>query len=198
MSRRQTVDRRTCRPPSVVCRQAMTKMYLIRHAETERTHDDPTLWPLSERGEEQVKLLAAQPFWSEVKAIITSDEPKAIATVKDVAFERGIALFTRDCLRELKRTHEWIDDYDERVRDVFAQPAVSRGGWERATDAQARILSCVEALMQQYDPQAFGVVSHGMVLALLLASLNNMHGHTFELWQQLGFASVTLMERQSE
>lgn len=173
----------------------MTKIYLIRYAETERTHADPTLWSLSERGEQQARLLAEQSFWSEVKAIISSDEQKAIATVKDIAFERGIPLFTRDCLRELKRTPEWLDDYEARVQEVFAKPVLSIGGWERAADAQRRILLCVEELMKEFDRAPFAVVSHGMVLALLIAALRNELGYVFEIWKALGFASVTLMER---
>ena len=33
----------------------MTKIYLVRHAETEPAGNDAALWPLSERGEEQVR-----------------------------------------------------------------------------------------------------------------------------------------------
>lgn len=173
----------------------MTRIYLIRHAETEEGGPDPALWPLSERGEEQVRVLAAQPFWSEIQAVVSSDEPKALATVAGIAAERGIPLFKHESLRELKRTRGRVDDYDERVRQVFARPAQSVEGWERATDAQARILACMDELIGRFDPQPFAVVSHGMVLALLLASVQNALGQTFEIWKQLGFASVVSMER---
>ena len=122
----------------------MTKIYLIRHAESKPTGHDATRWPLSERGEQQAVALAAQAFWSEIVAIVSSDEPKAMASVQDVAIERGIPLLTRECLRELKRTSAWLDDYEERVREAFESPARSIGGWERATDAQVRVLACVD------------------------------------------------------
>lgn len=173
----------------------MTKIYLIRHAETEPAGDDPTMWPLSERGEDQVRVLAAQPFWTEVKAIVTSDELKAVATVSDIAIQRGIPFFKHEGLRELKRTPGWLAAYDERVREVFARPAQSVEGWERAADAQARVLACVDELIARFDPEPFAVVSHGMLIALLLASVQNVLAQAFDVWQQIGFANVISMER---
>ena len=173
----------------------MTKIFLVRHAETEQGEGDATLWPLSEHGLKQVQSLAQQPFWSEVKAIISSDELKAVSTVDRIAFDRKVPLFMHPGLRELKRTPEWLDDYEARVLEVFQKPAESVGGWERAADAQARILATVEELIAKYDPEPFAIVSHGMVMALLLASVNNIMGQVFDIWQDLGFATVVLMER---
>jgi broad specificity phosphatase PhoE len=174
----------------------VTKVYLVRHAETEPAGNDAALWPLSERGEAQARKLASQSFWAEVKAIISSDEPKALATVSAVALDRKIPLHTHHGLRELGRTPVWLADYEARVLDVFQKPALSIEGWERAADAQARILSTLAELVLKFDGQPFAVVSHGLVLALLLASVNNRMGQVFDMWQQFGFAAVVLMERE--
>ncbi|MBI3732053.1 MAG: histidine phosphatase family protein [Chloroflexi bacterium] len=174
-----------------------TRIYLIRHAETEPDDDDATLWPLSQTGEQQVKQLAAQPFWDEVTAIVSSTEMKAIATVQGIAFEHSIPLFTHDGLRELRRTPGLIDNYSERAQQVFEKPAISIGNWERAADAQARIMACLDELIARFGQSPFAVVSHGMVLALLLAALQDALGYTYEIWESLGFASVTLIERNS-
>lgn len=173
----------------------MSKVYLVRHAEVEQNGDDATLWPLSERGEEQVRKLAAQPFWDEVKTIISSNERKAVATVSPIAAERSIPLFMHDGLRELRRTAVHVDDYEARVLEVFQKPALSVEGWERAADAQARILSTLDELLLKFDSAPFAVVSHGMVMALLLATVNNRLGQVFDIWQQLGYGDVILMER---
>lgn len=176
----------------------MSRIYVIRHAETEQAGDDAFYWPLSEQGEEQARLLARQPFWSEVQAIVASDEPKAIATISQIAFDRRIPMFLEQRLRELKRTSEHIEDYEARVLEVFQKPAINVGGWERAADAQARALACFDELVKRYEATPFAIVSHGMLLSLLLASLQNMLGYTFELWQSLGFASVILVERDDQ
>ena len=174
----------------------MTKIYLVRHAEAEPAGNDAALWPLSERGEEQVRTLAAQSFWDEVNAIVSSDEPKAFATVSPIAFERQIPLHTHSGLRELRRTPIWLEDYEARVLDVFQRPELSIEGWERAADAQARILATLDELLLKFDGQPFAVVSHGIVMALLLATVNDRLAQVFDIWQQLGFAEVILMERE--
>ncbi len=194
MTRDKAVATLVTRHSPLVTRR-MTKIFLIRHAETEPTGDDATLWPLSERGESQVRELTAQPFWDEVKAIICSDEQKAVATVQSIAFEHGIPLYTRSCLRELARTPGIIGDYAARVQEVFAKPALSVGGWERAADAQARIVACIHGLIQEFDAAPFAIVSHGMLLALLLAAMQSELGNTFEIWKSLPFASVRLIKR---
>src|SRR5512134_2828421 len=106
----------------------MPKVYLIRHAETEPTGDDAFYWPLSTRGEEQVTLLARQPFWDEIKAVVSSDEPKALATVTRTARERGLPVFHDQRLRELRRTPEHLDDYESRVLEVMQKAAQGIGG----------------------------------------------------------------------
>jgi len=120
----------------------------------------------------------------------------AHATVSAIAFERRIPLHTHHGLRELRRAPIWLEDYEARVLEVFQKPALSVEGWECAADAQARILATLDELMLKFDGQPFAVVSHGMVLALLLASVNNRLGQVFDMWQQLGFAAVVLMERE--
>ena len=174
----------------------MTKIYLVRHAEAEPSGNDAALWPLSERGESQVRKLAGAPFWDEVKTIISSDEPKAVATVSPIAAERRIPLQMHQGLRELCRTAVWLEDYEARVLDVFQKPALSIEGWERASDAQARILATLEELLLKFDGAPFAVVSHGMVMALLLATVYNRLGQVFDMWQQIGFGDVILMERE--
>ena len=174
----------------------MTKVYLVRHAETKPVGNDAALWPLSELGEAQARKLASQSFWADVQAIISSDEPKALATVSAIALERKIPLHTHHGLRELRRTSLWLDDYEARVLDVFQKPALSIEGWEPAADAHARILATLAELLLKFEGQPIAVVSHGLVLALLLASVNNRMGQVFDMWQQFGFADVVLMERE--
>lgn len=173
----------------------MPKVYLIRHAETQETREDRFFWPLSDRGEEQAHAIAGAPFWDEIQAIISSDESKAIATVSHIVHERRIPLFYDPRLRELKRPDERVEDYEARVLEVFQKPAMTVGGWERAVDAQARMIACFEEMVARYGETPFAMVSHGMTLALLIATLQNTVGYAFDIWQTLGFGTVVLVER---
>ena len=53
----------------------------------------------------------------------------------------------------------------------FAHPETSVRGWERAVDAQARIVSAMRAVLAAAPPGDVAVVSHGGVGALLLSHL---------------------------
>lgn len=173
----------------------MPKVYLVRAVETQETHEDPMFWPLSERGEDQAKMIARLPLWDEVQAIVTSDESSAIATVSQIVRERRKPLFHDARLRELKRTTEHLEDPEARILEVMQKPALSIGGWERAADAQARMAACFDDLVARYGETPIAVVSHGMSLALLVSMLEESVGYAFDYWQSIGHGTVILVER---
>lgn len=60
----------------------------------------------------------------------------------------------------------------ETVADLFfANPGESVRGWERAVDAQARVVSAVNHVMDVCAEDSVAIVSHGGVGALLLCHL---------------------------
>jgi len=173
----------------------MPKVYLIRAVETQETHEDPMFWPLSERGEDQAKMIARLPLWDDVQAIVSSDESSAIATVSQVVRERHKPLFHDARLRELKRTTEYLEDPESRILEVMQKPALSIGGWERAADAQARATACFHDLVARYGETPFAIVTHGMTIALLVSVLEESVGYAFDFWQSIGHGTVILVER---
>jgi broad specificity phosphatase PhoE len=56
----------------------------------------------------------------------------------------------------------------------FARPDDSVRGWERAVDAQARIVAAVQAVLAQAPPGDVAIVAHGGVGALLLCHLKHV------------------------
>ena len=59
------------------------------------------------------------------------------------------------------------------VDAFFAQPDRSIRGWERAVDAQSRVIRAVERVARLPVEGDLAVVSHGGVGALLMAHLND-------------------------
>ena len=56
----------------------------------------------------------------------------------------------------------------------FAEPKTSVLGWERAVDAQTRIVACVRSIAEQdATPGDLAIVAHSGVGALLLARLSH-------------------------
>jgi broad specificity phosphatase PhoE len=130
-------------------------------------------WPLSELGRKRMRAGLKQPWVRELTAIYCSTEQKAIDGAAILAEHLGIGFEVMAELGENDRSATGFlpPDEFERVADqFFANPEASIRGWERAADAQARIVRAVEAIGERVTgPTA--IVSHGAVGTLLYCHL---------------------------
>jgi len=162
-------------------------MYFITHPNVVISRDVPVpQWPLSEVGRARMRHGLHQPWVHDLTAIYCSTEQKAIDGARILAEHRSLSFTPMAELRENDRSatgflppHEF-----ERVADAFfANPQVAVRGWERAVDAQARIVQAVEQVVTT-DPTAgsVAIVSHGAVGTLLYCALA---GHPIDRrWDQ--------------
>ncbi|AYD03466.1 histidine phosphatase family protein [Neorhizobium sp. NCHU2750] len=132
-------------------------------------------WGLSELGRERAERAAALPWAHSLARIITSDETKAIETGEILAKAAGVAVEIIDGMHENDRSATGFlasPEFEAAADWFFAHPNESFRGWERATDAQARIVSIVEAVLADHDPAApIAFVGHGGVGTLLKCHL---------------------------
>lgn len=151
-------------------------LWLVRHAAVEvDTAVPPHEWRLTTEGRAAAGELAAR--LPSVARVVSSDEPKAVATAEPIARAKGIELALDQRLREVRRDRA-LPDYETHraaVRSYLAGEPVD--GWELREPALARIRAAVEGL----DDAA--VVTHATVLALLL-------GWSFERWEELRLPDV--------
>jgi len=131
-------------------------------------------WGLSERGRERA-LLAASADWSrQIGRFVASTERKAIETA-DILSAGRLAIETDHSMGENDRSATGFlrpDAFEEAADWFFAHPEQSFRGWERAVDAQARIVSAVERVLADHDPAIpIAFVGHGGVGTLLKCHL---------------------------
>ena len=128
-------------------------------------------WPLSEEGRARMHAGLRQPWVTEVTAVHCSTEQKAIDGAAILAQHLGLAHTAHGALGENDRSATgFLPPREfERVADAFfAEPTVSVRGWERALDAQRRIVASVQAIDRSDTTQGtVAIVSHGAVGALL-------------------------------
>jgi broad specificity phosphatase PhoE len=128
-------------------------------------------WPLSERGRERMRAGLHQPWVRGLTAVHCSTEQKAIDGASILAQHLGIAYATHEALGENDRSSTGFlpPPEFERVADAFfAHPEDSVRGWERAVDAQQRIVAAVHAVDRSDTTMGtVAIVSHGAVGALL-------------------------------
>ncbi len=131
-------------------------------------------WGLSERGRERA-LLAASAGWArQIGRFVASGERKAIETAEILAGGH-LAIETDHAMGENDRSATGYltpDAFEAAADAFFAHPETSFRGWERAVDAQARIVDAIERALAGHDqnvPIAF--VGHGGVGTLLKCHL---------------------------
>jgi broad specificity phosphatase PhoE len=164
--------------------RAATELILVRHAETEPDFSVPAeRWRLSAAGRVQADRLASAPFWSGVEVLVSSGEPKALATAAPAAERHGLRVVPVPELREVRRPLEKIGDYAGAVREYLSS---GRPGWEPADEAAARVARGFERALADHPGGTIAAVSHGLVLTLWLAALLGRDDR-FPLWRTIGF-----------
>ena len=132
-------------------------------------------WGLSETGRQRAQQAAMSDWVSRLGRIVSSDETKATETADILAAAVGLKTEIIDSLQENDRTATGFlapPDFEAAADWFFAHPTESFKGWERAVDAQARIVSVVESILAGHDPAVpIAFVGHGGVGTLLKCHL---------------------------
>lgn len=133
-------------------------------------------WGLSDVGRARAQAFSGAPLLDAVTAVWCSTEAKARETAALVVGNTGIPLFEHAGLGENDRSatgflppHEFESVADE----FFARPEVSVRGWERAVDAQHRIVRAVTEVLAdaRFSDGDVLIIAHGAVGTLLLCHL---------------------------
>lgn len=132
-------------------------------------------WPLSARGRARMQAALAAPWVAGIGAVHCSTERKAIDGTEMLAGHLGIGFATHADLGENDRSATGFlpgAEFEATADLFFARPEQSIRGWERAIDAQARVVAAVARVLALPRPAGdVAIVAHGGVGALLLCHL---------------------------
>jgi broad specificity phosphatase PhoE len=133
------------------------------------------LWGLSEIGRKRTEDAVALGWPKEIGRFVSSEETKAIETAEILAEAAGISIEIADDMHENDRSATGFlppPEFEKAADWFFANPDESFKGWERAIDAQARIVSAVEKILADHDPTVpIAFIGHGGVGTLLKCHL---------------------------
>jgi broad specificity phosphatase PhoE len=157
----------------------MAKAYFITHPEVVIDPSVPVPdWPLSCKGIRRMTLMLGQPWVGRVRAIFSSAERKAVEAARIMAVHLSISPVIIDDLRENDRSSTGYlpkAEFEALADKFFARPEESVRGWERAIDAQCRIVGAVDhAISMAPTDGDIAIISHGAVGALLLCQLRGV------------------------
>ncbi|HEY8576576.1 MAG TPA: histidine phosphatase family protein [Devosia sp.] len=144
----------------------------VTHPQVQLDPDVPVpQWGLSGEGRGRAEALAARGVVPEGAWIFSSDERKAMELADILAATIGGVVRTDPLMGENDRSATGFlppAEFEAHADCFFAAPEVSVGGWERAIDAQSRIVRAVAAALGNV-PDDVPVVfcGHGAVGTLL-------------------------------
>jgi broad specificity phosphatase PhoE len=156
--------------------QRMSTAYFITHPDVVINPAIPVArWPLSRRGRMRMLRMLENPWVSGVSAIYCSTEQKAIDGAAIISEALGIPYTTIPELGENDRSATGYlsePEFNAVVDEFFRRPEESVRGWERAVDAQQRIIAGTKAVLEAMPVDGnVAIVAHGGTGTLLLCHL---------------------------
>lgn len=157
----------------------MTIVHFITHPQVSIDAAVPVPdWPLSPVGSRRMQVAMRQPWLAAVRSVFCSAERKAMDAAAVVANHLGLRRIVVEALGENDRSATGYlpkSEFEAVADAFFAQPDDSVRGWERARDAQHRIVDAVErAISLSVADGDVAIVSHGGVGTLFLCHLKGV------------------------
>ena len=154
----------------------MSKTLFITHANIQMDKDIPVPdWHLSKLGYARHEKFNNNPVISNVKTVFSSAEQKAIDGAEILSAHLGLQPQIIHKLHENDRSATGFlppDEFEKTADLFFKYPEESIRGWEKAIDAQARIVKSVASIIQANRQKGdIAIVAHGGVGTLLLCKL---------------------------
>lgn len=136
-----------------------------------------TNWGLSDRGRRRIERLVASQALLGITRVVSSAERKAIETADLIAHAMGLCVEIRPRMHENDRSATGYlpkDEFEAVADRFFAEPTHSVRGWERAIDAQSRIVAEIEETLALPPAGDILYVGHGGVGTLLHCWLSGL------------------------
>ena len=155
----------------------MPIVFFITHPDVQIDRNVPVPeWPLNERGRARMRAMATHRWVGGVRSVFVSSERKARDGAQLLVEGLGLPGYSVvGSLGEHDRSATGYlpkQEFEAAADAFFAGPQISVRGWERAADAQTRIIHAIEqAVSQASDTGDVAIVGHGGTGTLLYCHL---------------------------
>ena len=183
-----------------------TRVFLVRHGATTLTAEDrfagETDVPLSDKGREQARRLAARLCQEQIRSVYASPLGRTVETARILAEPLGCQVQTRDGLREISHGH-WEQltrrDVEERFPGEAAEwerdpYTFAPEGGESGLMVTARALPVLIQIVRDHPGETVLVVSHKATIRLLVSSLLGFDPRRYRDSLDLKPASLTIVD----
>ncbi len=177
----------------------MSALFFISHPEVTVDPNTPVeRWQLSAAGVERMRAFSRSSIPSNVRAIWSSTETKAIEAAGILGGALGLGIRVSKELGENDRSATGFlppAEFEDVADAFFATPTTSVRGWERAVDAQTRVREAVTRIVAEHADGDLAIVAHGAVGTLLFCALSgNAIARSFDQPSQGHYWTATLSD----
>jgi len=169
------------------------KYTLLRHAETIKDPDThPKDWLLTPDSLDKIhKYISADKF-AGITKIVSSTEPKAVATGKPIAEYLNLPIDEMEEFVEVKREKKFLSDEEFLIQKQKELEVRSErvNGVESGDEVIARFRLGIQMLEEKYSGENILIISHGTIMTLFLADHKNDFKNIFENWKKLKFCEI--------
>ncbi|GHU78839.1 hypothetical protein FACS1894191_0360 [Clostridia bacterium] len=145
-----------------------TRVYFVRHAESDRTVRDGRIRPLTEKGRADASALVKIFEDIRLDSIYSSPFPRAARTVAPIAESKKLAVTTVGDLRERRSDSDEIADWPEFFRRQWEDLSYTLSDGESAIQVQRRNISALAPILRREKGRCIAVGTHGMALATII------------------------------
>ena len=152
-------------------------VHYLSHPQVDINPDIPvSSWGLDRTGRDRVSKVIEAGWLKGVSRVVSSAEVKALETANPIAQALNVSVEVRQAMHENDRTATGYlpsEEFELVASEFFANPHNSIRGWEKAIDAQTRIVSETEEALRNHISGNLLIVGHGAVGTLLFCHYSN-------------------------
>jgi len=157
----------------------MTKVYFIRHAESDTSVRDPMTRPLTAKGYADCRLVTKFLSDKDINAVLSSPFKRAVDTVKDFADVNNMPIQIVNDFRERRSDSQdsWRDDYAAFIKRQWADFTYSLSDGECLAEVQARNIAALNRVLVEHAGKNVAIGTHGTALSTILNHYDPSYGY---------------------
>ena len=156
----------------------MTKVYFIRHAESDTSVRDPMTRPLTAKGHADCRLVTRFLSDKGIDAILSSPFQRAYDTVRNFAETNGLPIQVVDDFRERKSDSQdsWRDDFVAFMKRQWSDFTYSLTDGECLAEVQTRNIAALNRALVEHQDKNIAVGTHGTALSTIINHYDPSYG----------------------
>jgi 2,3-bisphosphoglycerate-dependent phosphoglycerate mutase len=166
---------------------AMTKIYLVRHAHSVYTPEELTR-PLSEKGKRDALHVTERLKNEKIDVVCSSPYKRAVETVDGIAQYINQEITLVEEMRERTLSAVPVENFQEAISSVWADPTSSLEGGESNLTAQNRGVYGIFKIMEEYNGKNVVIGTHGNIMVLIMNYFDETYG--VEFWRELEMPDI--------